>query len=90
MDSGSPKAAIERLYQYGLRWKIETFHKVLKSGCKGEESKLRCSERLANLISVFCIISWRIFWMTHAPTRGGQSLPEVAFTKTEIRLLDHS
>ncbi len=47
-----------------MRWKIETFHKILKSGCKAEESKLRTAERLVNLISVYCILSWRIFWMT--------------------------
>ena len=32
---------IEKLELYALRWKIEVFHKILKSGCKAEESKLR-------------------------------------------------
>jgi hypothetical protein len=40
------------------------FHKILKSGCKAEESQLRTADRLANLISVFCVVSWRIFWLT--------------------------
>jgi hypothetical protein len=53
--------AIEKLEWYALRWKIEVFHKILKSGCKAEESKLRTAQRLANLISVFCILSWRVF-----------------------------
>jgi hypothetical protein len=57
----SRKDAIEKLEWYALRWKIEMFHKILKSGCKAEESKLRAAERLANLISVFCILSWRVF-----------------------------
>lgn len=39
-----------------MQWKIETFHKILKSGCKAEESKLRTAERLVNLISVYCIL----------------------------------
>ncbi|MEA3114939.1 MAG: hypothetical protein QOG58_4738 [Caballeronia sp.] len=34
------------------------------SGCKAEESRLRSADRLTNLISVFCILSWRIFWLT--------------------------
>src|SRR5580700_2301995 len=54
--------AIEKLEWYAMRWKIETFHKILKSGCKAEESKLRTAERLVNLVAVFCILSWRIFW----------------------------
>ena len=58
------KEAIEKLNWYAMRWKIEVFHKILKSGCKAEESKLRSSERLVNLISIFCIIGWRIFWLT--------------------------
>ena len=29
--------AIEKLRWYALRWKIEVFHKILKSGCKAEE-----------------------------------------------------
>jgi Transposase DNA-binding len=51
----SRKDAIEKLAWYALRWKIEVFHKILKSGCKAEESKLRTAQRLVNLISVFCI-----------------------------------
>lgn len=43
--------AIEKLDWYAMRWKIETFHKVLKSGCKAEESRLRTAERLVNLQS---------------------------------------
>lgn len=38
--------AIEKLEWYAQRWKIETFHKILKSGCRAEESKLRTAERL--------------------------------------------
>ena len=33
----SRKEAIEKLEWYALRWKIEVFHKILKSGCKAEE-----------------------------------------------------
>ena len=43
----SRKDAIEKLEWYALRWKIEVFHKILKSGCKAEESKHRTTQRLA-------------------------------------------
>ena len=81
-------AAIEKLQWYAMRWKIETFHKILKSGCKAEESKLRTSERLANLISVYCIVSWRIFWLTMLNRVEPEAPPEVALTKNEVILLD--
>jgi hypothetical protein len=82
------KAAIEKLNWYALRWKIEVFHKILKSGCKAEESKLRTSERLANLISVFCIIGWRVFWLTMLHRAEPDLPPAIAMDTTELRLLD--
>ena len=60
----SRKEAIEKLEWYAMRWKIEIFHNILKSGCKAEESKLRTVERLVKLIAAYCIVAWRIFWMT--------------------------
>ena len=71
-----------------MRWKIETFHKILKSGCRAEESKLRTAERLVNLISVYCILSWRIFWMTMINRVCPDGPPTLALTKTEITKLD--
>lgn len=47
-----------------MRWKIEVFHKILKSGCRAEDAKLRTADRLANLVAVFCIVSWRVLWTT--------------------------
>jgi hypothetical protein len=85
----SRQDAIEKLEWYALRWKIEMFHKILKSGCKAEESKLRTAQRLANLISVFCILSWRVFWMTMLNRSAPDAPPELALTDVEIDLLDH-
>jgi hypothetical protein len=73
---------------YASRWKIETFHKILKSGCKAEASKLRTAERLVNLIAVFCILSWRIFWMTMLNRSTSNAPPSIAFTDDERQLLD--
>ena len=85
----SRQDAIEKLEWYAMRWKIEVFHKILKSGCKAEESKLRTAERLVNLISVFCIMSWRVFWMTMINRSAPEAPPSIALTKVEIGLLDH-
>lgn len=71
-----------------MRWKIEMFHKILKSGCRAEESRLRTADRLANLISLFCILSWRIFWMTMLNRCAPTAPPTAALTETEIELLD--
>lgn len=80
--------AIEKLDWYALRWKIEVFHKIMKSGCKAEDSKLRTAERLVNLIATFCIMSWRIFWMTMLNRSTVGASPKFALTPLEIELLD--
>src|SRR6202162_1210303 len=80
--------AIEKLDWYALRWKIEVFHKIMKSGCKAEDSKLRTAERLVNLIATFCIMSWRIFWMTMLNRSTAGASPKFALTPLEIELLD--
>ena len=85
----SRKDAVAKIDWYALRWKIEVFHKILKSGCKAEEAKLRTAQRLANLISVYCILSWRVFWMTMLNRSSPVASPALALTGAEIDLLDH-
>lgn len=86
VDSG--REAIEKLEWYAMRWKIEVFHKILKSGCRTEASRLRTAQRLANLIAVFCIVSWRVFWMTMLNRAAPDAPAEMALTASEIRMLD--
>ena len=84
----SRSEAIEKLQWYALRWKIEVFHKILKSGCQAEQSKLRTAERLVNLLAMFCILSWRIFWLTMLNRTIARAKPTLAFTPLEIDLLN--
>lgn len=85
----SAKEAVEKLQWYALRWKIEVFHKVLKSGCRVEESRLRTAPRLVNLIATCCVVAWRIFWLTMVSRAAPQAAPTVALTQLELELLDH-
>ena len=78
----------EKLHWYAMRWKIETFHKILKSGCKAEDSKLRTAQRLTNLIAVFSILGWRMFWMTMLNRSAPSAPPSLALEDIEIRILD--
>jgi len=80
--------AVEKIKWYALRWKIEVFHKILRSGCRAEDAKLRTADRLANLVSVFCIISWRVLWLTMLARTAPNSPPTVALTDAEVVLLD--
>ena len=80
--------AIEKIGWYALRWKIELFHKILKSGCRAEDAKLRSAERLVNLLALFCILAWRVFWLTMLNRTAPTASPRLVVTPLEIRLLD--
>ncbi|MDQ9129665.1 IS4 family transposase, partial [Serratia fonticola] len=80
--------AIEKLEWYSHRWKIETFHKVMKSGCQAERSRLGSAERLTKLLCCYCILSWRIFWLTMLNREIPKAPAELVFTETEMKILD--
>lgn len=52
-----------RFYQF--RWLIERFHYVLKSGCQVEQLQLQTRERLENALALYCIVAWRLLWLTY-------------------------
>jgi len=56
--------ALEKIKWYCLRWRIEVFHKILKSGFKVEDCRLSDAERLIRYLAVTSIVAWRVFWIT--------------------------
>ena len=82
--------AIEKIDWYAMRWKIEVFHKILKSGCRAEDSRRRTADRLANLMAVFCILSWRVFWLTMLNRTTPNAASTLALASTETELLDQA
>lgn len=56
--------AQQKIQWYGYRWRIESFHKVLKSGCRVEACRLETAERLQKYITLCSIIAWKILWAT--------------------------
>ena len=56
--------ALERLAWYALRWGIEVWHKVLKSGCQIEKVQWGTAERLIRCLTLYSVIAWRIFYAT--------------------------
>ncbi len=79
---------IKKLDWYALKWRIEVFHKILKSDLKAESLKFEDAQRLVNTTSVFCILGWRVFWMTMINRIILNSLPELVFTSDTINLLN--
>ena len=45
---------------YKLRWRIEDFHKVLKSGCQIEEVRFHTTQRIRKAIALYSPVAVRI------------------------------
>ncbi len=56
--------AYEKITWYCLRWRIEMYFKVMKSGFRVENCRLAYAERLKRYLTVMSIVTWRLFMMT--------------------------
>lgn len=57
--------AIELLETYKLRWLIERFHYILKSGCGIEDLQLKDAEQLKRALGVFSGVAFSLLHMTY-------------------------
>ena len=55
---------LERLAWYARRWTIESWHRVLKSGCQIEARQFGTLERFVRATALFAVIAWRILYAT--------------------------
>jgi hypothetical protein len=67
---------------------LETYHKILKSGCQAERAELRTADRLTDLLAVLCIVGWRVFWLTMTSRSVPDAPAEVALTGAEVEVPD--
>lgn len=80
--------AQECLRWYCLRWRIEDWHRVLKSGCRVEALAHRSAERLQRAIAIHLVIAWRIMLMTLLGRECPGLPPDVLFSDLEIEVLE--
>jgi hypothetical protein len=87
MDPGSPEDAEQCLRWYCLRWRIEDWHRVLKSGCRIENLAHETAGRIRRAVAINLVIGWRIMLMTLLG-RETPGLPaEVLFSDIELQTL---
>jgi len=66
--------AIRCIEYYSYRWLVERYHFVLKSGCRVEELQLEEARRIHRALSTYCIVAWRLLWLTYE-ARHNPELP---------------
>jgi hypothetical protein len=81
------ESAIERIQWYKLRWQIEIFHKILKSGCRAEECRVEEINRLYKCLTLYSIIAWRLLRIVYIG-RCSPDLPaSLILSNAELRAL---
>lgn len=56
--------ACERVDWYAQRFKIEVFHRILKSGCRVEDRRLESYESLKRCLAIDMVVAWRLYYLT--------------------------
>jgi hypothetical protein len=83
----SLKQALKCIRWYCRRWRIEEWHRVLKSGCKVLEHQNHSAEVLLRAIAIDAVIAWRIMLLALL----GREVPElpcdVLFNPLECEVL---
>ena len=80
--------AVLMVEHYLQRWKIEELFKVIKSGCKVEDSGFRTRERLQRVIAINSVLAWRIMLMCHIGREVPDYSPDLMFSDDELEFLE--
>ena len=87
MDIISKEDAEKCLRWYTFRWRIEDWHRVLKSGCRIDDLKHKTAERLRRAIGINLVIAWRIMLMTLLGREVPELSADILFSDIEIKTL---
>lgn len=76
LKAESLEEAIQYVEYYAVRFSIELFHKVLKSGCRIEKHQLKTAERLIRCLAIDSVVAWRVMFLTML----GREVPDLPCT----------
>lgn len=72
---------------YALRWLIERFHFVLKSGCGLEALQLKTAARLQRALATYDLVAWRLLWLTYQARRQPDQSAVPSLSAEEVLIL---
>jgi len=75
------------IHWYTLRWRIEDWHRVLKSGCRIEGLAHQSAARLKRAIAINLVVAWRIMLMSLLGRTSPDLPPEVLSSDLEVSVL---
>jgi len=87
MNVVSCSDAEQCLRWYTLRWRIEDWHRVLKSGCGIDDLANETADRLRCAIGINLVIAWRIMLMTLLGRQTPELPAEILYSDIELSTL---
>jgi len=72
---------------YALRWLVERYHYVLKSGCRIERLQLETAERLQRAVATYAVVAWRLLWLAYEARRDPGASCEAVLPPEQWRVL---
>lgn len=72
---------------YTIRWRIEEYHRILKSGVKLLDHQHESVTALSRVIALDCVLAWRLQLMTLLGRESSDLAADVIFNDWEIRVL---
>jgi Domain of unknown function (DUF4338)/Transposase DNA-binding/Transposase Tn5 dimerisation domain len=87
LDCTAAEQAITCLRWYCYRWRIEDWHRVLKSGCRIEEVAHETADRLRRAIAINAVIAWRVMLMTLLGRETPNLPADVLFSDLQLQVL---
>jgi len=83
----APQAA-DLVAFYSRRWRIEEWHRILKSGCQVEEHQHQTGERLKRAIALDVVLAWRIQLLVLLGRQVPELPCEIFFDNWEVKVLE--
>jgi len=87
VPTDSLEDAVTRIAWYTQRWKIELFHRTLKSGCNVEKLQSSTAEKLKKLIAIYSIIALQLMHLSYAARMHPDESCETYLSEEEWKIL---
>ena len=87
LDVNSRRDALHVLDWYRLRWRIEDWRRILKSGCRAEYLNHQAGERIERAVTIKAVIAWRLAAMVTMGRETPELPGETLFSDIEINAL---
>jgi hypothetical protein len=88
IEVSSAKQALKCIRLYCRRWRIEEWHRVLKSGCNILDHQNHSAEALLRVITIDAVIAWRLMLLTLLGREVPELPAESVFDPCECEVLE--